>query len=434
MKVGVIGGGFVGLVQAVGMADIGHDVMLSDTNALTLATLRDGGTPFYEPGLDEAWSRFGPNIRLTRSNTAVVKECEVVFLCLPTPDSGDGSVDLSALHAVVDEIRSVADESTTVVIKSTVPPGTAADVQARLPRATVVSNPEFLREGTALGDWADGRLVIGAQQVDAHYRIVRVYGLEPEDWQGRDVFYVSWWEAELAKYAANAYLATRLTYFNEIAALCERVGASWMHVRDAVTADDRIGVHFTNAGPGYGGSCFPKDVRALRTIAAEWGSGMPLLTAVDATNDYHRLRLTSDALWFLTDPRGDAPLAVDEMKVAVFGLAFKALTSDTRESAGVAIVRHLLAAGVDRIRAHDPMAGLPVIHPRVKQEPDVVDAARGTDLLVVATEWPAYRQLGLVAKVMRRRNVVDLRRVLSVYEWRQAGFDHVWRTGDGHVV
>lgn len=414
MNVAVIGAGYVGIVQAAGLAHLGHKVSLADADAVRVGRLRAGEIPIYEPGLAELVERAVSRglLEFHTENVAAVADARVVFLTLPTPPDGDGAADTRIVLGVAAELAPHLGGDAVVATKSTVPVGTAARIRDVLreagSEAGVVANPEFLSEGNAVEDFLRAeRIVVGAFEPD-HGRVVadlyrglaaQVLAMDPAS-------------AELVKYGANAYLATRLTFANALADIAEDVGADVDRVIAAIGLDRRIGPHFMRPGPGYGGSCLPKDTTAFLAMTAGAGHEFRLLRAVVDTNREHQERIVRRCLELLGDSR----------RVALWGVAFKAGTDDVRESPGVGIARRLRESGVEVV-AFDPEAtvtDLPLA-------PDPVSAAVDADLLLVATEWPELLRvdLGEVAKVMAGDVVYDVRNHLDPLKARAAGLRYV---------
>lgn len=416
MKVAVLGAGYVGLVQAGGLTSLGHQVRLGESNPSRVDELRARKIPIYEPGLTELIDRAFDNglLSVHASNLEAADGADVIFLTLPTPPNGDGSADLTIVRAVVEELIPVLGSGQLLVTKSTVPVGTAAAIRDRLVEAGcdagVVANPEFLAEGSAVADFMRAeRIVIGAFEPHHADAIGDLYAGLPAELVKTDPA-----SAELVKYAANAYLATRLTFANTIANLSEEVGADALQVLEALGMDRRIGRHFMRPGPGYGGSCFPKDTRALLAMAAELEYPYPLLQAVVDTDAYQRTRILERVLGMIE--------GVDDPVVAIWGVAFKARTDDARDSPAVVIARQLAERGV-RIVMSDPEASTG----EFPQVDDPVDCASGADLVLVATEWPEFRRVDFdrVADVMRGDLVYDARNLLDPDTVRAAGLRYV---------
>lgn len=414
MNVAVIGAGYVGIVQAAGLAHLGHKVSLADADAARVGRLRAGEIPIYEPGLaglvERAVSR--SLLEFHTANVAAVADARVVFLTLPTPPDADGAADTRIVLDVTAELAPHLGGDVVVATKSTVPVGTAARIRDVLraagSEAGVVSNPEFLSEGNAVEDFLRAeRVVVGAFEPD-HGRVVadlyrglaaQVLSMDPAS-------------AELVKYGANAYLATRLTFANALSDIAEDVGADVDRVIAAIGLDRRIGPHFMRPGPGYGGSCLPKDTTAFLAMTADAGHDFRLLRAVVETNREHQERIVRRCLELLGDGR----------RVALWGVAFKAGTDDARESPGVGIGRRLRENGVEVV-AFDPEATVPDL----TLAPDPVSAAVDADLLLVATEWPELLRVdvGEVAKAMAGDVVYDVRNHLDPVKVRAAGLRYV---------
>ncbi len=412
MRAAVIGAGYVGLVQAAGLTHLGHTVTVGEVDGERVERLREGDIPIYEYGLETLVTRaLGHGLlSFTDDNVEAVAGAEVVFLTLPTPQAPDGRADVSYIDRVVDELAPVVADGTILVTKSTVPVGTAERLRRRLEElgsgARIVSNPEFLREGTAVEDFLNAeRIVIGSFDRADGERVAALYrGLESR------ILHTDPTSAELIKYGANAYLAARLTFANALANLAEHVGADILDVVEGIGLDRRIGPHFLRPGPGYGGSCFPKDTKALVAIAEDAGYDFELLRTVIEVNE-QQPRIVVRRIDELVG-------GLDGSVIGMWGVAFKAGTDDTRESPALAIAR-LVREGGGSIRAYDPEAS----HPDVEMAVDPVDAVKGADLLLVATEWPEFMRVDLeqVAAVMRGSVVFDVRNLLDPEVVRAAG-------------
>lgn len=416
MNVAVIGAGYVGLVQSAGLTHLGHTVTLGEANADRVADLRAGRIPIFEPGLAELIERAIENDLLffESDNHAAVRGADVIFLTLPTPPGADGHADLRIVKSVAAELAEVLTPDQLLVTKSTVPVGTAESLRSILREkgceAGVLSNPEFLAEGTAVDDFMrSDRIVIGAFEQDHGDRVAALYtGLEGE------ILITDPVSAELVKYASNAYLATRLTFANAISNISEEVGADAVQVLEAMGLDSRIGPKFLRPGPGYGGSCFPKDTAALLGITAGVGYDFPLLEAVIATDHYQRSRIIEKAGAMLGGAAGK--------RIAVWGVAFKANTDDVRESPAVRIARGLADAGAAIVMT-DPEARtdeFPVVD-------DPVLAAENADMVIIATEWPEFihADFAKVAEVMAGDIVYDVRNLLDPEAVRAAGLTYI---------
>ncbi len=420
MGLAVIGAGYIGLVQAAGLVSLGHRVRVGERDPARLRTLRAGKSPIYEPGLDSLISEGMASGRLSfhASNREAVRGAGVVFIALPTPSAPDGSVDTSILHDAVATLVGTLERGAVLAVKSTVPVGTARRL-ASLPAISdrgvrVVSNPEFLREGSAVHDFLNpDRIVIGT----ADPRAIEILGSHVYRGLGGELVVTDPASAEMIKYAANSYLATRLSFANSIANLCEAVGADAAEVLGGMGRDRRIGPHYLQPGPGYGGSCLPKDTRALLSIAERSGFDFVLLRAVMDVNDLQRSRII--------DKVGEAlGGSVDGAVVGLWGLAFKAGTDDTRESPARDLAERLLEAGAV-VQAYDPKVSAPVSG--VFPAGDAVSAASGADVLLVATEWKEFREVDLseVRRVMRGSAVVDARNLLDPAEVEARGLAYV---------
>lgn len=419
MSIAVIGAGYVGLVTAACLAELGHDVACLEVEAGRYEQLAAGRLPIYEQGLQELVARNRANGRLhfSASFELALARAQFAFIAVPTPSLPDGSADtrhvFTAARAIVDRAR----PGLIIVVKSTVPAGTGDDV-ARLATyagrqdVAVVSNPEFLRQGTAVHDFfSPDRIVIGGDRPSAAHAVGELYRQ-----LDAPVFTVSRRSAELAKYASNALLATRISFINEVAAVCEAAGADIEEVAGIVGADQRIGPHFLRAGLGWGGSCFPKDVLALAATAAGHGTDAPILDAVLKVNQRQRDRATQLLL--------DSVAGRHEPIVAVLGLAFKPDTDDLRGSPAVEIIGQLRSAGVT-VRAHDPVAMERAARelPGLALAADAYSAVTGTDTVLLATEWPEYVQLdwARMPRLMRGSTIVDGRNVLDGQQLRELG-------------
>ena len=420
MDIAIIGAGYVGLVTGAGLAELGNTVRLGEANADRVAMLEAGDVPIYEEGLPELLSRARDRgaISFHSSNSEAVNGARLVFLCLPTPEGPDGRADLSFIHTVVDELADEVGEGSIFVVKSTVPPGTVAGLRKRLAdrgsQARVVSHPEFLREGKAVDDFLNpDRVVVGAYENDVAEVVTSLYGdLDTE------VVVTDPTSAEMIKYASNAYLAARLTFVNTLANVCEAVGADVLDVIHGIGLDHRIGPHFLKPGPGYGGSCFPKDTAALIAVAEDAGYEFDLLKAVIEADHEQRRRIAERV-------RQAAGGGLRGRRVAMWGVAFKAGTDDVRESPALRIARLLLDDGAEVV-AYDPEAN----SAELEQAPDPISAVAGADVLLVATEWPEFVSVDmkLVADAMKGYRVVDARNLLDPAAVRAAGLDY-WGLG-----
>ncbi|MEO9601230.1 UDP-glucose/GDP-mannose dehydrogenase family protein [Parasphingorhabdus sp.] len=423
MKITMIGSGYVGLVSGACFADFGHDVVCVDKDTTKISNLNKNIMPIYEPGLADLVKRNVDAKRLSFSTdlTASVKECDAIFIAVGTPSRrGDGHADLSYVYAASEEIADAITKPTVVITKSTVPVGTGDEVEHILkkkqPREqfSVVSNPEFLREGAAISDFKrPDRIVIGTEDDWAKDVMSEIY--RPLFLNESPILFTGRRTAELTKYAANAFLATKITFINEIADLCEKVGADVQEVSRGIGLDNRIGSKFLHAGPGYGGSCFPKDTLALMKTAQDNDSPIRIVEAVVQVNDQRKRAMGRKVIQALdSEVRGK--------KVALLGLTFKPNTDDMRDAPSIAIAQTLLDAGAD-VSAYDP-EGMELalkIMPSVKMAASSYDAAQDADAVVIVTEWDAFRALDLkkLAQVMKGNVLVDLRNIYNPSEVAQ---------------
>lgn len=434
MRITMIGTGYVGLVTGTCFADLGHDVICVDKDRGKIDGLHAGCMPIYEPGLEAMVARNVEAGRLRFSNdlAASVKRRDAVFIAVGTPtEPGSDRANLSYVVAAAEEIAVNIDQFTVVVTKSTVPVGTNRMVQEIVARsvpagltAAVASNPEFLREGSAIGDFMEpDRVVCGADNEQAMDVLRRIYA--PLDQQGCRVLFTEIETAEVIKYAANAFLAVKISYINEIADLCEVVGADVERVATAIGMDHRIGAAFLRAGPGWGGSCFPKDTRALKAMAAEHVVPLRILEAAIEANARRR-----DVV--LQKIEAACGGSVKGKRIAVFGLTFKGQTDDVRESPSIEVIRELAALGA-RVRAYDPAhpAEAGRMLPQLVMASRPVEAVRSADALVVLTDWKEFLEcdLGELAAYMAQPILVDIRNLFNENEARMAGFGHYVRIG-----
>ncbi len=435
MKIGIIGTGYVGLVSGVCFAEMGNDVWCVDVDEEKVAGLRNGKMPIYEPDLDALLQRNLRDQRLmfTTSLDEALINSEIVFLALPTPPNADGDADLSYVLDVAQNIGQwLGPRCGTIyriiVNKSTVPVGTADKVNAVLAEhgATpsqdfdVVSNPEFLREGAAVDDFMKPeRIILGTSSLRAATKMKRLY--EPFVRQGNPIIVMDERSAEVTKYAANAFLASRISFMNEVANLCDRVGADVDKVRIGVGSDSRIGRHFLYAGIGFGGSCFPKDVQALLRTARSHDYDFKILQAVIDVNDIQRNLLVERIQSYYGDQ-------LSGKHAAVWGLAFKANTDDTRESPAHVVIRGLLDRGV-RITAFDPEAmptSREVLGDSINYAENAYGALPDVDMLIICTEWPEFRRPDFkrMKGLMRRPIIFDGRNLYTADRMKSRGFEY----------
>lgn len=425
MKIAVVGTGYVGLVSGTCFAETGNHVICVDNNEAKVEKLKSGELTIYEPGLDVVFNRNTKEERLefTTDLAYAVKNAEIIFLALPTPPGEDGSADLSYVLGVAEKLGHIMEDYKVIVDKSTVPVGTAEKVTAAIAKnATVdfdvVSNPEFLREGVAVDDFLKpDRVVIGTSSERAQKVMHRLY--EPFVRQGNPVYFMDERSAEMTKYAANSYLATRITFMNEVANICERVGANVDMVRMGMGSDSRIGKRFLFPGVGYGGSCFPKDVQALAKTAGENDYDFQILKSVMEVNNRQKFVLAEKMLNYF-----DGNLS--GKTIAIWGLAFKPNTDDIREAPAIYIINELLKAGA-KVQAYDPEAMENMVElfgDKVSFVEHRYDALKGADALGIVTEWSLFRSpdFDYMAELMNEKVIFDGRNLYQLDEMGSAGF------------
>lgn len=427
MKIAMIGTGYVGLVSGICFSDFGHDVVCVDKDASKIDALKDGEVPIYEPGLKELMAKNVGAGRLTFNLDLrdAITDADAVFIAVGTPTRrGDGHADLSYVYAAAEEIAQTAHDYIVVVTKSTVPVGTNRQVKQIIRKTNpglqfdVASNPEFLREGAAIEDFMrPDRVVIGVQNDRAQSVMEDIY--RPLHLRDYPIVSTDLESAELIKYAANAFLATKIIFMNEMAALCERVGADVKEVANGIGLDNRIGNKFLHAGPGYGGSCFPKDTKALARIGQENAVPMQITETVIKVNEDTKRRMIDR----LRDSVGGS---FRDKTIAVMGVTFKPDTDDMRDAPSLTIIPALIGGGAN-VRVCDPQG----IHegeallPNVDWIEDPYKAAQGADLVVILTEWNEFRALNL-KKLVRKMAVprmADLRNIFSTKDAKRAGFE-----------
>lgn len=415
----VIGTGYVGLVTAACLARLGHTVAGLDIDARRVDALRRAEVPFHEPGLPElvAEGVASGRLRFTTEPGEALAKAQALLVAVGTPSRADGAADLSHLEAAVDTVARHAPNDALLVVRSTVPPGTGDALSRRLQEAgrgdlVALSMPEFLAEGTAVKDFLQPERVVFGGPPDATARLAAFFDGLPAT---APRLHVGRRTAELAKYAANTFLAARISLVNEMANLCDALGADVVDLARIVGTDRRIGPHFLRPGLGYGGSCFPKDLKALQALAGSHGVAVPVVAAVQETNE---------AQWRLVLERVRRKLGSLRGKtIAVWGIAFKPGTDDTREAPGLRLMAALVAAGAT-VRAHDPKGRLPATLKGAQQVAEPLEAARGAHLLVQATEWPEYREVDparLAAVLAPPRHVIDARNTLALDRLAAAG-------------
>jgi UDPglucose 6-dehydrogenase len=425
MNVSVIGTGYVGLVQGACFADTGNNVICMDIDEKKINNLKKGTIPIYEPGLEELVRKNAQEGRLefTTSIKYAVQKSDIIFLCLPTPPSEDGSADLTHVLSVVKQVGEYANADKIVVSKSTVPVGTVDKIKQLLKKKSkysmeVVSNPEFLKEGTALQDsLKPDRVVIGTKSKKAIAMLQELY--EPFVRTGNPIIVMDERSSEMTKYAANAFLATKISFMNELANLCEEVGADIDSIRRGIGSDSRIGKQFLFPGVGYGGSCFPKDVKALIKTAEEYERDLTILRSVDEVNERQKAVLLRKLKKHFKDQ-------LKGKTIVLWGLSFKPQTDDIREAPSLVMIRELLQAGA-KVRAHDPIAN-GMVEPLFKGKAEFFensyDALKDADALLVVTEWNEFRRpdFSKMKKVMRKPVILDGRNIYDPKEMKEKGF------------
>ena len=413
-KIAVIGTGYVGLTTSIGLASLGHQVIGYDVDPEKVELLQTGKLPIHEPGLGEILEVVlaSGNLRTTSVLSEAVTDAEFIFTCVPTPQDEDGSADLSYVISASAAMRDFLAAGAVVITKSTVPVGSAQVVEAAISRSDVevASNPEFLREGAAVFDFQNpDRIVVGARSTEVAQSVMDLYSKIdcPK-------VLTSQATAELIKYASNSFLAIKLSYVNDIAALCEAVGANSHEVLHGMGLDTRIGNRFLEPGPGWGGSCFPKDTKALESIANSFGVQLPLITTAIASNEAAHKRVVDRVANALGG-------SLTGKTIAVLGLTFKANTDDTRESPSIAVIEQLVTRGA-KVVAYDPMVTKFDLT-GMNLADSATTAAAGADALVVLTEWPEFKSIDAkqILAAMVGKVVIDTRNVLDNKTWEAAG-------------
>jgi UDPglucose 6-dehydrogenase len=427
MNICVIGTGYVGLVTGVCLAELGMNLICVDNDRRKIDLLRQGTVSIHEPGLEDLVRKNVKEGRLSFSTSIQegVTSSLVVFIAVGTPSKDDGAADLQAVEEVAKEIARSMDGYKVIVVKSTVPVGTCRKLKQLIQEHQVkpvpfdiVSNPEFQREGSAIEDFMrPDRVTIGAESEQAIAIMKDIYSAL---YLIETPFIITSWEtAEMVKYAANAYLATKVTFINEIANLCEYVGADVHHVARAMGLDGRIGKKFLHPGPGYGGSCFPKDTRALLRMADEKGYAFRILRSVVDINEEQPKRMVKKIEEKVGDLQGKT--------IGILGLSFKPNTNDVRESCSIVIIQGLLALGA-KVRAFDPaaMEEAKAVLPNLDLGEDAYDVAKGSDALVLVTEWNQFRRLDLprIKGLLKNPIFIDLRNVYDPVQMKRAGFNY----------
>ncbi|PFN07062.1 UDP-glucose dehydrogenase family protein [Bacillus cereus] len=425
MNIAVVGTGYVGLVTGVGLSEVGHNVICIDTDEQKVAKMRSGQSPIYEPELDNLMKKNieAGRLKFTTEHFKAFKEVEIIYIAVGTPENEDGTANLTYINQVVEQISQNVQQDVIVVTKSTVPVGTNHYIKNKLNellpkgiKAEVVSNPEFLREGSAVYDVFNGdRIVIGADSKEALVMIRKVN--EPF---GIDIYETDICSAEMIKYASNAFLATKISFINEIANVCEKVGADVEQVALGMGLDSRVGHQFLKAGIGYGGSCFPKDTKALKKIAENVEYDFSLLSAVIEFNNKQQRKLLDQAVSDFGTLEGK--------KVGVLGLAFKPNTDDIREAASLVIVPELIKMGA-HVKAYDPIAmdnAKRVLPSEVEYASDAIEAIKGTEVVFILTEWDEIKSISLETfkNEMQEANVYDGRNCFAISDVQNSNLNY----------
>ena len=429
MKITVIGSGYVGLVSGICFAKLGHEIACVDKDESKIAKLKSAIIPIFEPGLKELLDEVvaAKKISFSTSLKEALKGSQAIFIAVGTPQDEDGSADLSYVLAAAKEIAELSDSYKLIVTKSTVPAGTGTKIKALI-KATnpaldfaVASNPEFLREGAAIDDFMNpDRIVIGVEDEKSRKIFSEIYA----KFAPQKLIFTDITTSELIKYASNSFLATKIAFINEMADLCEGVGGNIKELAQAIGLDSRIGEKFLNPGPGFGGSCFPKDITAILNFAKESDVNLPVIDSVITSNKARKIKMAQRIISVLGGE-------ILDKKIALLGLAFKANTDDIRYSPAIVIARELAKKGA-KIMAHDFEA-----IENSKRElsefknieffSDVYQALEGSDLVVIATEWPQYRKLDL-SKITTKK-IVDLRNLFDAQEMKDLGFEYSYVGG-----
>lgn len=430
MNIAVIGTGYVGLVTGACLAQVGHNVYCVDKDSEKISELKDGVIPIYEPGLtDIVRANTGKRLNFTDDINSIVDKADVFFIAVGTPQDEDGRADLKFVLSVAKEIGSLVSKDCTIVVKSTVPVGTNDKVleivKSELNRRELsvniqcVSNPEFLREGNAVDDFMyPDRIIIGVRDSESVSVMKGIY----RKWCNDDIVFMDVASAELTKYAANAMLATRISFMNEMANLCEAVGANIDNIKIGIGRDDRIGSKFLSAGCGYGGSCFPKDVKALLNIASDNNVSLNVVRSVQDANDYQRIVIYKKLMSIFKDN-------LCGKKIALLGIAFKPDTDDIRESPTIYIADMLLKAGADVVM-YDPMASQSAVEKcfdsRIVRAKSSIEAFADADAVAIVTDWKEFKTINwsAVYSLMREHIVIDGRNMLNGDELTECGYDY----------
>lgn len=413
-KIGVVGAGYVGLTSAVCFAELGHDVIALDVDAKKITQLQNGSIPIYEPGLEDLLNKNIQNKKIYfEIEVSKLNDCDYVFLCVPTPQDTDGAADLSYVLKAVRTLSKILKKNSILVTKSTVPVNSWKSIELTLNRVDVdiVSNPEFLREGSAISDFFNpDRIVVGCKNIDSAIKVAKLYKNELAEVISTDNT-----SAELIKYASNSFLALKLSFVNELAALCENVQANVIDVLGGFGKDQRIGEHFISPGPGWGGSCFPKDVKALNIISEQNLSAMSLLSATIESNQKTLKRMV-DKIERILDNN------LVEKKIALLGLAFKANTDDVRESPAVAIAERLSDRGA-KVCAFDPKVKT-LVNEKIIIAKDLDECISDSEIIVLLTEWHEFKDINpeTISNKLKNKVIFDTRNLLNKDLWEKSGF------------
>lgn len=416
-KIAVIGVGYVGLTTAVGLAHLGHQVIGVDNDIQKIEKLKLGQSPIFEKDLDKYLNENIKGNRLIfENNLEKIKDCNFVFLCLPTPQLEDGSADISTVLEVAKELNNVIVENSIVVIKSTVPIKTYEKVKKLITKQNceIVSNPEFLREGVALEDFLNpDRIVIGSNSKESAEKVAELYkNINSE------IMFTDNTSAELIKYASNSYLAVRLSFVNELAAYAEKIGGNVIQVLDAMGKDKRIGNHFLKPGPGWGGMCFPKDVSELKTSAELLDQPIELLNAALESNAKAHMRVVEKVKKLVGND-------LSNKKIATWGLSFKSNTDDTRFSPAVSVIELLIKEKAN-IKAFDPVVKKLNIEGLILCD-EINQSVEDVEVIVLLTEWPYFQNVDPIAisKLVKVKNIIDTRNILNKSNWENSGFKFI---------
>lgn len=416
-KIAVIGVGYVGLTTAVGLAHLGHQVIGVDNDIQKIEKLKLGQSPIFEKDLDKYLNENIKGNRLIfENNLEKIKDCNFVFLCLPTPQLEDGSADISTVLEVAKELNNVIVENSIVVIKSTVPIKTYEKVKKLITKQNceIVSNPEFLREGVALEDFLNpDRIVIGSNSKESAEKVAELYkNINSE------IIFTDNTSAELIKYASNSYLAVRLSFVNELAAYAEKIGGNVIQVLDAMGKDKRIGNHFLKPGPGWGGMCFPKDVSELKTSAELLDQPIELLNAALESNAKAHMRVVEKVKKLIGND-------LSNKKIATWGLSFKSNTDDTRFSPAVSVIELLIKEKAN-IKSFDPVVKKLNIEGLILCD-EINESVEDVEVIVLLTEWPYFQNVDprAISKLVKIKNIIDTRNILNKSDWENSGFKFI---------